>query len=147
MLVEGGSLFGSLADLAKTTVEQIIAYFAKLAVINPILNYVFGGQPGFQLLPEMANAFGGQTALAQTGSAVTSATSGGAFDFMSMSSWINAGKNLWSGFSNAWSNFQTGFGIGNGTDTMVQNNLAQMPGYYSTNGGFLGDAYGGSSLG
>ena len=59
VLVEGGSLFKGLADLAKQTVEQIIAYFAKLAVINPILNSVFGGQSGWTQLAQFGGAGSG----------------------------------------------------------------------------------------
>jgi hypothetical protein len=70
VLVNGKSLLGGLKDIAKQTVTAIIEYFAKLAFINPILNSVFGGQSGFSMLPMMANAFGGATPLAQTGSQI-----------------------------------------------------------------------------
>lgn len=56
VLVEGGSLFNGLKDLAKQTVEQIIAYFLKLQIINPILNSIFGGALGFSMMPTGANA-------------------------------------------------------------------------------------------
>lgn len=58
ILVNGGSLFDSLKNLAKQTVSQIIAYFAKLAVINPILNAIFGSAitGGAGLLPTLASA-------------------------------------------------------------------------------------------
>jgi hypothetical protein len=124
VVVEGGSLFDSLKNIAKQTVEQIIAYFARLAVINPILNSVFGGGggmgAGFSLLPTLANtAFGGgggggssivnaavnggaQNVLGSGG-----ATSGGAdsFSLFSPSTWITAGKNLYNGFTGAGNAF------------------------------------------
>ena len=58
ILVNGGSLFQALTNLAKQTVSQIIAYFAKLAVINPILNAIFGSAitGGAGLLPTLASA-------------------------------------------------------------------------------------------
>jgi hypothetical protein len=59
VLIEGGSFMKGLADIAKQVVEQIIAYFAKLAIINPILNSVFGGQAGFSQLPMWSGAAGG----------------------------------------------------------------------------------------
>ncbi len=59
VLVSGGSLFNGLRDLAKQTVEQIIAYFAKLAVINPILNQVFGSQASWTQLAQFGGAGSG----------------------------------------------------------------------------------------
>ncbi len=58
ILVNGGSLFQALTNLAKQTVSQIIEYFLKLAVINPILNAIFGTAitGGAGLLPTLANA-------------------------------------------------------------------------------------------
>lgn len=108
VLVEGGSLFDGLENLAKQTVEAIISYFAKLAIINPILNAIFGGQGGFSILPTLANsAFGGGGGIA---SAAGSAASGGGsgFDLMSPSTWLGAGKMMFSGFSNAASTFWGG---------------------------------------
>jgi hypothetical protein len=112
VLVEGGSLFDGLKSLAKQTVEQIISYFARLAVINPILNSIFGSGAGmgsgFSLLPTLANtAFGGGGAInaaVSGGGAQNVLTDGGAgatggFSFFSPSTWITAGKNLYGGFS------------------------------------------------
>lgn len=104
VLVEGGSLFKGLRDLAKQTVEQIIAYFAKLSVINPILNSIFGGSLGFSLLPQLGNAAvasgfnesGGGT------SAIGGLLGGGGGGIFSPSSWIGAGKNLATGFGSLW---------------------------------------------
>jgi predicted O-methyltransferase YrrM len=58
ILVEGGSLMDGLKSIAQQTVEAIISYFAKLAVINPILNSIFGGQQGYSVLPTLSNAGG-----------------------------------------------------------------------------------------
>lgn len=68
ILVNGGSLFDSLVSLAKQTVEQIIAYFAKLAIINPILNAIFGGSSGFSLLPTLGSLGASAAGAAYTGS-------------------------------------------------------------------------------
>jgi hypothetical protein len=70
-LVEGGNLFDGLKSLAQQTVEAIISYFLKLAVINPILNSIFGGQAGFSILPSL---FGGSSA---GGGGIGSLLSGG----------------------------------------------------------------------
>lgn len=103
--------------------QEIISYFAKLAIINPILNSIFGGAAGFQLLPTLVNAFGGggTPALLQTGAAVAgmsgdfnmggfSGAAGGASSLFSGSSWISYGKSLWNGFSTGLSGFWNGTG-------------------------------------
>jgi uncharacterized protein YjbJ (UPF0337 family) len=72
VLVNGGNLFTGLRDLAKQTVEQIIAYFAKLAVINPILNSVFGRQSGWTQLAQL-----GSSAITGGGLATSGAIAGG----------------------------------------------------------------------
>lgn len=98
VLVEGGSLFKSLADLAKQTVEQIIAYFAKLAIINPILNQVFGQSSAFQLLPTLFNTGG----LAGSGAI----PGGGSYNLLSagggsslLSSAVSIGAGILAGYS------------------------------------------------
>jgi tape measure domain-containing protein len=102
VLVNGGSLFGSLVDLAKQTVQQIIAYFAKLAVINPILNAVFGGTfGGGGMMPTLWNAGAAMITGGQGTSGADFTVGGGganSFSIMSPSSWISAGKSLWQGF-------------------------------------------------
>lgn len=120
VLVEGGSLFKSLKDIAKQTVEQIITYFAKLAIINPILNAVFGGAMvagGGSLLPTLANAAvgsGGGSGLSTSGllgsaANFSSTASGGTqFSILQPASWVAAGKNLWSGFQSAAGYMQGG---------------------------------------
>ncbi len=158
VLVEGGSLFKGLKDLAKQTVEAIIAYFAKLAVINPILNSIFGGSLGFSLLPSMANAGGiGGGSLG---------TAGAGFDLFSPSSWLTAGKSLFSGFSDgastlwggsytnpASSNFmgppvegQTGFQFG-GLGQALSAAGALFAGYneFKAAGGGVGGVVGGAT--
>lgn len=77
------------------------------------MNSIFGGSAGFSLLPELGNAFGGQTALAQTGQAVADAGGytyagasggggglfGGITALFSASKWVDYGKSLFNGFS------------------------------------------------
>lgn len=129
VLMRGGSMLKGLRDLAKDTTAQIIEYFARLAVINPILNFAFGGSMVGGLLPTMANAFGGSaTPLAQTGANVVgsmvnpatgealggAAPGGGGLmsgisSFFSIGKWVDWGKSLWSGFSGG---FDKLFGAG-----------------------------------
>jgi hypothetical protein len=165
VLVEGGSLFDGLKNLAKQTVEQIIAYFAKLAIINPILNSIFGGGggmgSGFSLLPTMANAFGGgggggaainaavsgggaQNVLAD-GGAAASGGAGGA-SFFSPTNWVTAGKNLFNGFfgtGNAFAGAAAGgsFVGGGGTGVFAGANAGGTMSYAPQYGGY------GSALG
>lgn len=95
ILVNGGSLFDSLVNLAKQTVQQIIAYFVKLAVINPILNAIFGGSAGFSLLPTLGGAaVSGVGGVAGFGSAATTTGS---------SSLFTAGETMWAGFEKGFS--------------------------------------------
>jgi hypothetical protein len=165
VLVEGGSLFDGLKNLAKQAVEQIIAYFAKLAIINPILNSIFGGGggmgSGFSLLPTMANAFGGgggggaainaavsgggaQNVLAD-GGAAASGGAGGA-SFFSPTNWVTAGKNLFNGFfgtGNAFAGATAGgsFVGGGGTGVFAGANAGGTMSYVPQYGGY------GSALG
>lgn len=125
-LVEGGSAMESLSDLAKRTTEEIIAYFGRLAVINPLLNSIFGSFAGNgSMLPTLATmgsgALGGGTT---AGGALNfaSTAAGAQNSIMSPASWIMAGKNLWSGFTSGgtagssmfgtWSGQQPIFGAG-----------------------------------
>jgi TP901 family phage tail tape measure protein len=109
-VVEGGSLMKSLTDIAKQVVEQIIAYFAKLAIINPILNAIFGGSMtagGGGLLPVLGSVggavlgggslIGGGTSAA--GNADLFGTASGGFSL------FTAGKNIWNGFQAGWQSF------------------------------------------
>lgn len=143
VLVEGGSLLGGLKDLAKQTVEQIIAYFARLAVINPILNSVFGGQAGFSLLPMLTNFTGGGSGFG--GAAINAAVSNGGasqvlsaggtagtgFSLTSPSTWLSAGQNLFSGFSSGFST------LWNGTPGATGSSFLGGPSYYSDANGFM----------
>jgi hypothetical protein len=161
VLVNGGSLMKGLKDLAKQTVEQIIAYFAKLAIINPILNSIFGSQQGmgagFQLLPTMANtAFGGgggtggavnalinsggsQQVLSGGSVGATGSAAGGGFQLFSPSSWLSAGKNLWNGFFGG--STATGFAAGAGGAGAFTGSVAQG---YTGAGAFAGSQAGAS---
>lgn len=102
ILVEGGSLFDGLKSLAQQTVEAIISYFERLAVINPILNLVFGTSAGFSLLPTLANA-GASAAVGAGASGAAAGTAGTVANFGTATGGIslfNAGKTLWDGFIN-----------------------------------------------
>jgi hypothetical protein len=143
-LVEGGSLMKGLADIAKQTVEAIIAYFTRLAIINPILNAIFGGGvgggAGFSMLPTLANA-------AISGGGAGGAA-GGQFDMFSASSWVSAGKNLWSGFTtgsaSAGSSF-LGSWSGNGSTAITSSGYGvNLP--YATGGTYTPSGFG-SALG
>lgn len=143
VLVEGGSLFQGLKDLAKQTVEAIIQYFVKLAVINPILNSIFGSGAGmgagFSILPTMANtAFGGGNssiinaavgnggASNVIGSGGATGSTGGATSLFSPSSWIDAGKNLYQGFTSLFGGgVPTGFAAGAGGSGAFAGSVAQ----------------------
>ncbi len=155
VIVEGGSLFDGLKNLAKQTVEQIIAYFAKLAVINPILNSIFGGMGGgFSLLPTLANAAtgggGGGTGLAGILGGGGGGANGGASLF-SPTSWMSAGQNLFSGFQtaggNAWANMTGAYTYNGGVMTGPPSDLAN--GFMGPSSSLSGGApsYGGYSSG
>ena len=56
-LMEGKNALGAFKDFAKSMVSQIISIFLQMAIVNKIINSIFGGQEGFQKLPEWS--FGG----------------------------------------------------------------------------------------
>ena len=60
-VMSGRSALASFGDFAKDIVKQIIATFLQMAVVNEILNKVFGGMGGFTQLPTMRKAAGGGT--------------------------------------------------------------------------------------
>lgn len=110
VIVNGKSLFDGLRSLAKQTVTAIIEYFARLAVINPILNAIFGRSMiagGGSLLPTLASAAIGGGGSGMAGGLVQSAAStyltgsggGGISGLFSPTAWINAGKSIWQGFA------------------------------------------------
>ena len=103
-VVEGGSLMKSLTSIAKQVVEQIIAYFMKLAVINPILNAIFGGSMmagGGSLLPTMMDAGGGIMSTFFSGAS----SSGGGSIMSSGGNLMSAGNTMWQGFKNGFTSF------------------------------------------
>ena len=59
MVMEGENAFGSLVKMAAKAALEIIA---RMAVINPLMNAIFGGMPGFTTLPTFfgGRASGGQ---------------------------------------------------------------------------------------
>jgi hypothetical protein len=110
ILVNGGSLFDSLMSLAKQTVQQIISYFAKLAIINPILNAIFGGSSGFSILPTLASAFGGSGAAGEIfGAGVGMDASGNIFNSGSL---MSAGTTMWTGFQKGLDGLYASGGMG-----------------------------------
>lgn len=118
VLFEGESLFNGLKDLAKTTTEAIVNYFERLAIINPILNAVFGGSAGFNLLPTLGSAAVGASGGAGGASAggATAAGNSGLFGTAQGGiSLFNAGKTMFSGFQSAYTNFMYGNGQGFGS--------------------------------
>lgn len=62
-IIEGGNVMKDLENIAKQVVEAILLQFEKLAIINPILNSIFGNATG-SLLPTLSTAGG---ALGQLG--------------------------------------------------------------------------------
>lgn len=61
-LLDGKNALSSFKDFAKNMVSQIISIFLQMAVVNKIINSIFGGTEGFQKLPEidiLNNASGG----------------------------------------------------------------------------------------
>jgi hypothetical protein len=60
-IIEGGDVMKDLVNVAKQVVEAIILQFEKLAIINPILNAIFGTSAGNgSLLPTLENSALGQ---------------------------------------------------------------------------------------
>ena len=53
-LIEGENALESFRDFTKKLVSQIISIFLQMAVINPIINSIFGNVDGFKKLPELA---------------------------------------------------------------------------------------------
>jgi len=166
VVVEGESLMDDLVNVAKQTVEAIISYFAKLAIINPILNSIFGGAitgGGGSLLPTLAGGvFGGGSGGGLLGGVLgggadfTSTASGGTQNsIMQPSSWIMAGKNLFSGFGSGLSTFWNGSGGGFnwsqiGSSDFAEanaNNLNMSSVYGAPGGSALGYGGYGSALG
>lgn len=118
VVTKGGSLFRSLADIARDVVNSIIEYFAKLAVINPILNSLFGGSMtsgGGSLLPTLASLGGSMLGGGSGGTLsngilnfATNGNGGTLNSIMNPSSWLGAGQKMWSGFSSGLSSFWNG---------------------------------------
>ena len=62
-IIEGGSVMKDLVKVAQQVVEAILMQFEKLAIINPLLNQIFGasaGGAGGGLLPTLENSAIGQ---------------------------------------------------------------------------------------
>ena len=83
-IIEGGSVMKDLVNVAQQVVEAILLEFEKLAIINPILNSIFGvSAGGGSLLPTMANSALGQLFSSNSGG-IMSSLFGGSGD-----SWIS----------------------------------------------------------
>jgi phage-related minor tail protein len=117
---QGGSVMKNLVNLTKQVVQQIIFEFEKLAIINPLLNAIFGGnRPGLSTaggaLGMLFNGGGGGS-----GGGVGSAGGGtGTFSLFSPSSWIDAGKNLYNGFSSLFTGGTPAGAMSGGGGTLV----------------------------
>lgn len=72
-LMDGANALDAFKNFAKSVVSQIITTFLNLAVVNHILNAIFGGVSGFQKLPTIS--FGGG------GAGAASVAAGGAQSF------------------------------------------------------------------
>lgn len=171
ILSTSGSIWTRLKAGFSNLVDSIIQYFAKLAIINPILNAMFGGSAGFSMLPTLANAFGGGGGagggigglfglFTGGGGGGGGSSAGGAagFSLFSPSSWIDAGKNLYSGFSSFFGGGSTPVGnplspnfVGPpdannpaafGTPVPAYGGFGSSFGYGSTGGAVLGAAGG-----
>ncbi len=101
VLVNGGSLFKGLKDMAKQTVALIIEYFIQLRVIGPIMNGIFGGRGGLMQRAGMAMMPTGSSGTGQILGSGVAASGGGDFNLMSSQSWMTAGKSLFNGFDAA----------------------------------------------
>lgn len=94
--------FGStLVDIAKRTVSAIIAEFARLALIR-----LFTGQGGswtglaMQAMGGLGGGGAGASGLVGGGGAATAG--GGGSGLFSQGSWLQVGRNIYSGFNQAW---------------------------------------------
>lgn len=136
ILVEGGSLMDGLKSIAKQTVEAIIQYFARLAIINPILNALFGGSLG--MAPTLASAGGlfggGGSGVGAAANFASTASGATQFSILQPATWIVAGKNLWAGFQSGADAFTMGPPTAAGSTTSF------VPGYQSGFGQALGIA-------
>lgn len=95
--------FGStLVDIAKRTVSAIIAEFARLALIR-----LFTGQGGswtdlaMQAMGGLGSG-GGAGASGLIGGGQAATAGGGNSGLFSQGSWLQVGRNIYSGFSQAW---------------------------------------------
>lgn len=73
-LLEAGSALDAFKNFAKNIVSQIIATFLQMAVVNQILNTIFGGIDGWQAMPTIGGGGGGGSG----GGGAGAAASGGA---------------------------------------------------------------------
>lgn len=88
-MVEGGNLMKDLSNVWKSVVESILMQAEKLAIINPLLNAIFGSAAGGgNMLPTMFGGSGGSGGLMQ--SLMGGNSSGGGFGNL-LNSWFGGG--------------------------------------------------------
>jgi len=111
-----GDTFKSLGDTLKQTAEQVVSgiiqQFVKLAVINPILNAIFGGTGGWTQLAEL-----GVSAIAGGGGSSASMSGGGGIgnDNGSAGGFGGALGNIYQYGSAAWKGYSWLTGAGGGS--------------------------------
>jgi len=100
-LTGAGNAMENFKNLSKTIIDAILQQFIRLAIVNPILNSIFGGTPGFgggekNLLPTLfpKKAIGGSV---QRGRPVIVGERGAEVFFPSSSGSIVANKNMQGG--------------------------------------------------
>lgn len=120
----GGSAMEALSSLAKQVANDIFNTFLRLSVENPLLNMLYGGQPGFNLLPTIGvggNGYGSGGALGgianwlgigSGGGGAQEALGGG--DFIGTASDPSASGGVLGAIGNWVSDAWTGLGLANG---------------------------------
>lgn len=96
----------SLLDDATNFVSQILSQIFKLAVVNPIINSMFGGSSGFNLLPTLASSGGFSGIFGMGGSTGAAASGGGGSGVVNQAMGLyDAGGKIWNGFKNGFTGF------------------------------------------
>jgi phage-related minor tail protein len=150
--------WSSVVDGFKRMVAQIIAQMLQLQFLGPIMQMLGfnGANYGMMAGAGMSLLGGGATPLAQTGASVASSagngligsadnsSSGSGFSLFSPTTWITAGKSLFSGFQNGFSSLWYGSsgGLANGGSIAGGWSYTLSP-----VGGAQAGAYGGYSSG
>jgi hypothetical protein len=102
-ILEGGNVMKDLTNVAKQTVQAVIFEFEKLAIINPIMNAVFGSITG-SAQPTLGNNVGGLVGIASTlGSGNAAGASGSGYGLDVLSSYAGYSNGAPGGGSSATS--------------------------------------------